>query len=440
MVNKPQQEAISLSSSKERHIVLPRLYPWQKAVTDTICNKPGSGLKAVVKAPRQRGKSFVCQSVLIHYALTYPNTVSGIIEPTNAQARKVFRSIKNALWESGVIKKANETFLEIEFINNSRIMFKSAESGQNLRGYTISGVLILDEAAYLKPDILELVLPWLNVHNAPMLLVSTPRIRDGVFYNYYKEGIDGKDNIISIDWNDWDTSELISPEMVEQYRKILTANQFKSEILGEWLDDDGLVFSFVRENTIPDTPSDKYNKAYCGIDFGVGNGGDYTAFSAFDDNGEMIFLDYFNDLSTLQQIERLTVDILRFGKKIVSINAENNSIGSPMIDLIIQELNKRGETTIVSRINRWITTNKSKSELVKQFQLALEQGTTKLFDNKMLLAQFGAFEAEYNPKTQVVTYNGAYGTHDDLVMSTLLAWDAYYKRTLKGNYCIAFPR
>ena len=62
---------------------------------------------------------------------------------------------------------------------------------------------------------------------------------------------------------------------------------------------------------------------------------------------------------------------------------------------------------------------------------------TKLFDNKMLLNQFTAFEAEYNPKTQVITYNGAYGTHDDLVMSTMLAWDAYYKRSLTGTYSIS---
>lgn len=426
--------------AKEKHIVLPKLYPWQKAVTDTICNKPGSGLKVVVKAPRQRGKSFVCQGVLTHYSLTYPNTVSAIIEPTNAQARRVFRSLKNAMWDSGVILKANETFLEIEFVNGSRIMFKSAESGDSLRGFVISGILILDEAAFVKQEILELILPWLNVHNAPMLLVSTPKIRDGVFYNYYKEGLDGNKNVVSIDWNDWDTSELISQEMVEQYRKILTANQFRSEILGEWLDDDGLVFTYLRENLIPDNGGEGTGKVYIGIDFGSGNGGDYTSLSAFDSKGDMVFLDFFNDLSTFQQCERLVADLMKFSNRIDCINAENNSIGSPMIDIIIRELNKNKQQVVVSKINRWTTTNTSKSELVKNFQVALEQGTTKLFDNKMLLSQFGAYEAQYNPKTQVVTYNGAYGTHDDLVMSTILAWDAYYKRTLKGSYSIGFGR
>ena len=420
------------------NIVLPKLYPWQKAVTDTICNKPGSGLKVVVKAPRQRGKSFVSQGVLCHYALTYNNTVSAIVEPTNAQARKVFKSIKNGLWETGVVKKANETFLEIEFINGSRIMFKSAESGDNLRGYTVSGVLVLDEAAFVSQEILELVLPWLNVHNAPMLIVSTPKIRDGVFYNYWREGIEGSNNVISIDWCDYDTSALLSADMVEQYRKTLTSNQFRSEILGEFLDDEGLVFQYVRENTIDEIVPKHCSRCYGGLDFGTGNGGDFTSFSVFDDTGHMCYLDYFNDLSTLQQVERLVNDILIFGNKFVSLNAENNSIGSPLIDLIVKSLTDKGQNLIASKINRWTTTNKSKGELVNQMQVAFEQGTTKIFDNKTLINQFTAYEAEYNPKTQVVTYNGAYGTHDDLVMSTMLAWNAYVTSTNLGQYCIGF--
>lgn len=418
----------------------PVLYPWQKAVTDVVCDRMNSGLVCCVKAPRQRGKSYVCEGILLHYAINYAHTINGLVSPTMAQARKVYKEIVNAIYESGIIKKKNETLLEIELINGSSIFFKSAEVRDGLRGYKVSGILILDEAAFLSPDLLELVLPWRQVSNAPMVLVSTPKIRDGVFYNYFKEGLDGKGNVVSIDWCDWDTSELISPEMVEQYRKILTANQFKSEILGEWLDDDGMVFSFIQENTIPSIVSQNYGKAYVGIDFGAGGGGDYTSISAFDENGKMIFLDYWNDLTTFQQVERLTSDLISLGPRIAHINAENNSIGSPLIDLLIRSLNEQKQAVLVAKINRWITTNKSKSELVQQMQIALEQGKVKLFDDKMLLAQFGAYEAEYNPKTQVVTYNGAYGTHDDIVMSTMLAWNAYFANATTGQYCIGFSR
>ena len=420
------------------HIVLPSLYPWQKDAVNQICNKPGSGRVVVIKSRRQCGKTFTCCATLLHYACTYPNTTSAIIEPTNAQARKVFKTIVKAIDGTGILKSKNETFLTVELINGSTIMFKSAQIKEGLRGYTITGVIILDEAAYLPSDILELVLPWRQVHKAPMMLVSTPRVKDGVFYSYWKEGLEGQ-NVISIDWSEYDTSELLDNDTIEQYRRTLTTNQFKSEILGEFLDDDGLVFQFVHENTIPDTPG-KYQRVYGGLDFGAGDKNDYTAFSVFNENGEMVFLDYFNDLSTLQQVERLTADILSFGNAWVSINMEANSLGKPLIELIKKSLNDNGQRVIVSKINEWITSNGSKSELVKDFQVALEQAAVKIFDNKMLVNQFCAYEAEYNPKTQVITYNGAYGTHDDLVMATLMAYNAYYKFSNKGTYSIGFSR
>lgn len=431
------RKVIYLNLSNTKTYVGPRLYPWQQAVTDTICDKPNSGLVCCVKSRRQCGKSYVCEGILLHYAINYKGTINGMISPTMAQARKVYREVINAIFSSGIIKRKNETLLEIELINGSTIFFKSAEVGDGLRGYKVSGILILDEAAYLAPDILQLVLPWRQVSNAPMLVVSTPRVKDGIFFNYYKEGLDGDKNVVSIDWNAFDTSALLPPEMVEQYRRVLTANQFKSEILGEWLDDDALVFQYIRENTIPDTPG-KYNRVYGGIDFGAGDGNDYTAFSVLNESGEMVYLDYFNDLSTLQQIERLTADIMSFGNAFVSINMENNSLGKPLIDLIINSLNEKGQQVLVSKINRWVTTNSSKSELVKDFQVALEQSKVKIFNNPTLINQFASYEAEYNPKTQVITYNGAYGTHDDLVMSTMLAYNAYYKNSLRGTYSIGF--
>lgn len=414
----------------------PRLYPWQRAVTDAICNKVGTGEVCCVKSRRQCGKSYVCEGILLHYAINYANTINGMISPTMAQARKVYREVIKAIYSSGVIKRKNETLLEIELINGSQIFFKSAEVGDGLRGYKVSGILILDEAAYLSNDILELVLPWRQVSNAPMLVVSTPKIKDGVFYNYYKEGLDGGQNVVSIDWNDWDTSELLPPSMVEQYRRVLTANQFKSEIMGEWLDDDALVFNYVRENLVPDVPG-PYQRVYGGIDFGAGDGNDFTSFSVFNEKGQMVFLDYWNNLSTLQQIDRLVGDIMSFGPAWGSINMENNSIGKPLIDLIIKSLNDLHQSVISSKINRWVTSNKSKGELVNQMQVGLEQGAVKLFDNKTLINQFTAYEAEYNPRTQIVTYNGAYGTHDDLVMSSMLAWNAYLNGTEMGTYCIS---
>lgn len=406
----------------------PKLKPWQKAVTDILCTDTSKGLTVCVKAPRQRGKSYMCLGVLLWFSLNHNNSTSSLVSPTLAQARKVFKELTRCA--SKAIKRKNETLLEIEFINGSTIFFKSAEMRDNLRGYTVDGILIIDEGAYMPDSLLELVLPWRQVSNCPMLVVSSPRTRDGFFYQYYQEGLLPNTGVITVDWNDFDTSEMISPQLMQQYKKILTRNQFKSEIEGEFLDGDGLVFTNIKLSAIaePYNGTQKYQAIYGGIDFGAGGGGDsdYTALSLFNEKGEMIFLDYFNDLGTFQTVERLLSDLEPFKQCIKWINAENNSIGSPFIDLLLKTANERGDYKYGSVIHRWTTTNPSKAKLVSQLQAGLEQGNVKLLNENILLNQLSSFEATYNVKSQTVTYEGAHGTHDDCTMSTMLGWDAYW--------------
>lgn len=363
-----------------------------------------------------------------------------MISPTLAQARKVFKEIVNAVYNSGIIAKKNETLLEIELINGSTIFFKSAEMGDGLRGFHVDGILILDEAAYLTDDILELILPWRQVSNAPMLLVSTPKIRQGAFYSYWVQGLEDGGNIKSIDWCDWDTSCMISDEMVKQYKKVMTKNQFRSEILGEFLDDDGMVFTNITENAVSEgyDATRQYGGFYCGIDFGAGGGADsdYTSITVFDDNGEMVFLDYFNDLGTFQQVDRIIADLSIFSNGIRKAYMENNSIGSPFIDLILKTAAERRLNWLTNTTERWTTTNASKNKLVTLFCGGLERNEAKLLNDRVLINQLSSYEATYNNKTQTISYNGAYGTHDDTVMSTMIAWYAYSNIQNKGNYSI----
>lgn len=416
-----------------------KLFPWQKAVTDEICIKPGTSRIVTVKAPRQLGKSAMSQQVLLWYAINLPRTKNAMISPTLNQARKVFKELVDGIIDSGIVKRKNETLLEIELINGSTIFFKSAEMRDALRGYTVTGILIWDEAAYLLPEIAEYTLPWLQVSKANLLIVSTPRVRSGLFYEYWSRGLEG-DNVVAIDWNEFDTSDILTETLKKEYRKVLTRNQYRSEIEGEFLDQDGMVFSNIEDCATATVynPDHDHGDMYIGIDFGSGGGNDFTSISVFDDAGEMKYLRYFNDLSTFQQVDTIAAILEQFNYQIKSINAENNSIGNALIDLIIKRLNDDGYRYIVNKINRWITSNQSKAELVSQFSVGLERYKAKILNDSVLINQLGAFEATYNPKTQVITYNGAAGTHDDTVMSTMLAWRAYLDGHEEGQYCIGF--
>lgn len=371
--------------------------------------------------------------VLLHYALNYSNTTNALVSPTLAQARKIYKALVKSSYAA--IKRKNETLLEIEYTNGSTIFFRSAEQRDSLRGYNVSGCLIIDEAAYISDDILELILPWRNVSNAPMLIVSTPRTHSGFFFDYYSQGLANENNVISQDWNNYDTSEMISPALLAQYKKVLTRNQFKSEFEGEFIDSEGMVFEHISDSAIaiPYNGEMTYKQIYGGIDWADSENGDYTVLTLFDETGQMVYLDYFKALSSFQSVERILSDLEPFKPVLKYINSENNAIGSPLNDLLLRTANEKGDYRYSSILHRWLTTNQSKNKLVKDFQVALEQGKTKLINDKMLISQFNMFEATYNPKTQVVTYAGANNFHDDIPLSTMMAWDSFYNHGQSQN-------
>ena len=181
-------------------------YEFQRAVHNELNDGKGSGKIVVVKSHRQCGKSTMIENELLRYAITYDNSVSICISPTLNQSRKVFKDLFNVLDGKSILKSANKSTLEIELSNKSTILLKSAEQKENLRGYTVSGILCIDEAIIISDDIFYLISPFTIVHNAPILITSTPKFKRGFFYDYYVMGkTKDNPNIITIDWNDFDT-------------------------------------------------------------------------------------------------------------------------------------------------------------------------------------------------------------------------------------------
>ena len=421
--------------SKSKTYVGSALYTWQQAVVDEVC-VPNENKVVVVKARRQCGKSFLCEQLLLWYSINHKRTTSAMVSPTLNQSRALFKEIINAIIDSGVVKAKNETLLTIDLINGSTIFFKSAEQRDALRGYHVD-FLILDEAAFLSDDILSLVLPWRNVSKANMVIVSTPFRKDGFYYRYYQMGLVGEKNTVSVDWSKYDTSALLSEEQKEVYKQILSKNQYLTEIEGEFMDGDGMVFTNILENVGKPQEGTRY---YGGIDFATGSNNDSTSFSIFNEHGELVYLHYFNDMKTFEQMNVLADDIIKFKDKLVSIYAENNSIGDPLTDVLRKALRDKGYATLLGLIEEITTTNQLKVTMVSQLQVALEQKAVKLLNDKRLLNELAAYMATYNAKTGTVTYNAPQGLHDDTVMSTLLAFHNYKNHNDYVQYQIAFAR
>jgi len=412
-------------------------FPHQRAVHDAMAGAYRSGKIFVVKAKRQVGKTTMAENILLQVAIEHNGTLSCLVEPTLDQARRVYKEIVKAIEHAPVIKRKNDSLLELEFLNGSQIIFKSAEQRDNLRGFTVTGILIIDECAFIQDDIYDILQPATDVHAAPILLISTPKLKQGFYYRYYTAGASGTSpNIVSIDFNQYDTSYLLPPDKLEQYRTMMPRAQFTTEYLGEFLDSDAILFTNIRECVAE--PAIVQDGLYVGIDWGTGAGGDYTSVCAFNADRQMAFIDYFNDKSTFEQA-RYIADLLALNAgRVKSVLAESNSIGTPMIALLKDELDKRGQRNVSRLVNPFVTTNAEKVRLVNQLQVALEQKNITLVDDPGLLTQLAAYEATYNPKTNVVTYNAPQGLHDDNCISTMLALDALESSKRTGVYTISF--
>lgn len=395
-------------------ILLPKLELWQKDVYKDIVNDgTKSGKIYVVKAKRQVGKSILAIFLLITFGLEKKGT-SVVIEPTLSQCRRVFKQIQDLLQGSGCIKSANTQLLTMEFINGSEILFKSAEQEEALRGMTVkNGILIIDEGAFIKNSIYEILYPVVDANNCPILVISTPLFMSGEYYELYERGLAGEDRISIYDWSRYDTSKYLSTDKLEFYRKKVSPQKFLSEYMGEFIKEGSYLFGDIA-NSIKENENEA---VFAGIDWGSGNAGDNTVVSLLDINGNMCGIHIFNNMTPTEQIERISV-LLNDIPTLKCCQVELNSIGRIYYDSLIKK--------VKTMVKGFTTTNDSKREIIEALITAFQMNKISIIQDAELVRELQHYAIE-KTATGKITYNGADGVCDDCVISLALAYDVYNK-------------
>ena len=409
-------------------------FSYQQAVINEVKDSKGSGKTVVVKSRRQVGKSVLIANLLLYYAINYKGTKNYVLSPTLKQGKNIYKSIINAISGCGIIKSKNATDLFITLINGSSISIKSAEQKESLRGETCTGILCIDECAYISSEVYNIVKPWCDFHKAVTLMVSTPFVKSGFFWEYYNHGLNREYNCVSIDWSDEkyqdDMDFILPPSKLEEYKKLLPKNVFLTDYLGIFIDDDGTVFTdfkkCIHKNEIKDS-----DKLYLGIDWAAGVESDDTVVVAFNQYGKQVYLDYFNKLTPTQQIDRIEKFIVQYKNQIVVVQTELNSLGTPLTDFL---KNRSQLKTIINKFVGFNTTNQSKNAIVQNLQIAFEQGLIEILEDEKQSRELATYTAEYNAKTRNVSYNAPNGLHDDICIAMMLAYDAYKNGKIMGVY------
>ena len=396
------------------NVEFPYLYPHQQDVFTAIKEDNGRGRAYVVKAKRQCGKSILAITLLLYFAFKNDGSIGYCLEPTLHQGRLIYKNLINSLGgeDSPAIKSSNATLLEVEFINGSRILFRSAEQKQALRGATVKkSILVLDEASFIEDEIIDILLPIVDANKCPVLFLSTPLFESGRFYERYKEGLSKNDFTVSFNWGDYDLSAFLSPEKLEYYRDTLAPLKFKCEILGEFISEGSYIFGDI--NPCIQGGGELLGKpAYAGIDWSAGGGNDYTVLTLMTEKRQVVECLSYKDFDAVDLVEELARIIKE--KNLKKVQVELNSIGSVFYDMLKKKLP-------AGILKGFSTTNESKRRIIEELIKAFQKKSLTIPPDRELKKELQHYTMEKTAKGY--TYNGADGVNDDYVISLALAYD-----------------
>ncbi len=396
-------------------------YPHQRAVHDAISRHlsehppktDGRQKTFTINAMRQVGKTTLAGNEFIRFACAMPKGESAYISPTFELARKMMADFSRALTGTPLLVGVNKNERAVSFFNGHVVRLLSAEQGDSVRGLNVSGVLILDELAYMRDSFLnEVVAPFTDFHKAPTIAISTPRGKRGRHFEYQALARSGDSRFVGFDWAKFDMSCLHSPEWLEEKRRTLPDRTFRTDYLGEFLDNEGSVFRNINKVILPSDYTPELRNLSWGIDWGGGSGNDDTVMTAYNDMSEQAFLRAWSDESPMQQVEEIASILNDHKSATASVVAEKNSIGAVYIDAL------RKKTSV--GISEFIMTNESKRRIVESLIMAVEQVLVGLLSVEAQLAQFEYFESRTLP-SGAITYAAPAALHDDYVIASALA-------------------
>lgn len=401
------------------------MYEKQAEIANSIVNS--DEMYHIIDAGRQCGKSYLCQQLLLYFAINNPKWQCMYVSMTYAQTNKLYKEILNSIKSSGIIKSFNRVENSIILINGSEIYFKSYTNADSIRGYS-NDLLIIDEAAFLNDeDFYAVFKPTLAVKGKKCVLCSSPRGFNW-FKDMYDSGVRGDKGYKSYFAN-YRTNPYSNLEEVMDAKSKLPNKIFRAEYEGEFIAGGMSAFSNYENCVNIDL---NYGKVVAGID--VGRQSDYTVLTIM--NGKrVVYMERWRT-DTWDSIKNKIIAACKQYKPIYTY-VEVNGIGD-----VFYEILQKGwrDANLSGTLAPWITTNQTKNNAVEQLiddfnnrNISLSDGISEL---KELLYELGNFEANWSKSSRCITYAARGQGKDDMVMSLAICnWNAK-KNLLAGTYVI----
>lgn len=369
-------------------------------------------------AGRRWRKTTLLMTLAVEAALEGRTIIWGA--PVYDQVRICWGETKRA---AGGVALFREGIMTCEFPTGGRIIYRSMDNADNVRGYTADGVVI-DEAADVAAS------AWYEVLRAMLIdtggwswAIGTPKGQNW----FWREFVNAADREDSMAWSAPTFGVEITEEglrrvphplenphipfaEMEQLYRTLPERIFRQEILAEFQTDHGSVFLGVRaavdtgraQNEEP-VAGENY---YLGVD--LARVEDFTVLTVVDQSRRQVYFERFNQISWERQIERIVTVAERYGATVL---LDSTGVGDPIYEAL---RNKR------LTVDGYKFSNESKERLIDSLAMGIENGLVRLMDLPTQTNEMLAFQYELTPSRNV-RMTAPEGMHDDTVIALALA-------------------
>lgn len=295
----------------------------------------------------------------------------------------------------------------------TRIELKGADKEDSLVGVALKSLRV-DEAALVKNNVWSLVLrPMLADYKAPAYFYSTPRGKNW-FYDLYMRGVNGDEG-----WKSWrqptSINKYIPEEEIAEMKRDMTEMMFSQEVMAEFLSEETGVFKKIRQCVVGSYKQPVVGRFYVmGVD--LAKTVDFTVLTVVDSvTREVVAWERFQDLAW--SIQKLRVQELARKYNNALCVIDSTGVGDP----VAEDLSHSG-------LSLWYQgekpgfkfTNDSKSQLINNLAIAIEQRRITFPFEPVLVDELQAFEYSITDGGRI-KYGAPDGKHDDAVISLALA-------------------
>jgi hypothetical protein len=187
------------------------------------------GQDVLVLTARQVGKTTAAAIAMAHTAIFKPGSLSVVACPAQRQSAELLRKAREMVLKAGA-KLTSDNVYGLELANGSRVLALPG-SEESIRGLTVDGWIVVDEAAYVQDDNLIAALRPMRAQRpeARFVMLSTANSRTDPFWSAWDTGGEVWNRIqVTVDVD----PTLYSQEYLDLERRALGDERYKREFLG----------------------------------------------------------------------------------------------------------------------------------------------------------------------------------------------------------------